>query len=544
MAANPSAETGAASIDAALPSQRDLPSSLGRYAIVGRLAAGGMGEALAGRLVGPSGFSNLVVVKRLLPQYAMTPEFRAMFVDEANLLSRMRHSGIVRVIEFGEDQGELFLVLEYLEGGTVGELLKFERRRGVRGVPATVAIDAIEQASVALHAAHSAAGADGTPLKIVHRDVSPQNMFVQLDGAVRIIDFGIASATVRQARTATDQIKGKLAYLAPERLMSADPADHRADIFALGAVLFELVTGRRAFAKATDVLTIRAVVEEPPPSLEEHGFVDLEPALGPILERCLARDPEDRYETCAELAEALRRARRALSSHEESLAVIAGRAFGESCRIKRVAFEAGVASTVPEAATSAEHTDTRPVRRPRADSTGSSEVAQRPARARGSRIAVGVVALGLATAMGGWWATRDEPIVRASDVMARPPDLPTAPGSPNIEAPPNATEPARPANESIAPDAEATAARLRITVQPASATIRLSGQDLGRGSATVEMPGDSVVLEVRRAGFVTSRQSIEPTEADQDVQVRLRRVGRADDARAATPPDLDDLRLR
>jgi serine/threonine-protein kinase len=501
-----------------------------------------MGEALVGRLVGPSGFSNLVVVKRLLPQYAMTPEFRAMFVDEANLLSRMRHSGIVRVIEFGEDQGELFLVLEYLEGGTLGELLKLERRRGVRGVPATVAIDAIEQASVALHAAHSAADADGTPLKIVHRDVSPQNMFVQLDGAIRIIDFGIASATVRQARTATDQIKGKLAYLAPERLMSADPADHRADIFALGAVLFELVTGRRAFAKATDVLTIRAVVEEPPPSLEEHGFADLEPVLGPILERCLARDPEDRYETCAELAEALRRARRALSSHEESLALIAERAFGESCRIKRVAFESGVASTVPEASTPAEHTDTRPVRRPREDATGSSEVAERPTRARGRRIAAGVVVvLGVATAIG-WWATRDEPVVRASDVLAPSPDLPSASGSRNVEAPPSATEP-RSADESIAPDAgAATAARLRITVEPASATIRLGGRDLGGGSATVDMPRDPVVLEVRRAGFVTSRRTIDPAETDQDVRVRLRRVGRPGDSRST--PDLEDLRLR
>ncbi|HEX3852961.1 MAG TPA: protein kinase [Polyangiaceae bacterium] len=272
---------------------------IGRYALFGEIASGGMATVYFGRLVGAVGFSRSVAIKQLHPQYAKSPEFVAQFLDEAQLTARIRHPNVVSVLDVVAREGELFVIMEFVEGEPLSRLVRFAREP----VPLSIASAILVQVLLGLHAAHEATTEEGVPLQIVHRDVSPQNMLVGIDGSSHILDFGVAKAASRVHTTENGQIKGKLTYMAPEQLRGAD-LDRRVDVFAAGIVLWELITGQRLFARGDPGATVTAVLSGfvKPPSTHRE---EVSAALDGLVLKALAPNREDRFASAREMAIAL-----------------------------------------------------------------------------------------------------------------------------------------------------------------------------------------------------------------------------------------------
>jgi serine/threonine-protein kinase len=279
-----------------VPADIVKPGSIGRYEIVGRLATGGMAEVLLGRIRGPHGFERPVVIKRILPHLALDPAVVELFLDEAKIIANLRHPNLINVHELGHERGELFMAMEFLEGESLSGLCRRLANRG-EVLDFDLVAHIVAEACAGLHAAHEATSPDGRPLEIVHRDVSPQNIFLSYSGAVHVIDFGIATTADHVGRTEAGTIRGKFEYLAPEQLQSL-PVDRRADVYALGVVLFELASGRRAFKRASQGETVLAVLTDPLPQI--GAFRPEVPArLEEICGRAFARSRRDRYEDAA-----------------------------------------------------------------------------------------------------------------------------------------------------------------------------------------------------------------------------------------------------
>jgi serine/threonine protein kinase len=281
----------------------DRTAVLGRYALHGEIASGGMAVVYFGKLLGPVGFSRPVAIKRLHPQLARDPALRDMFIDEARLASRIRHPNVVPMLDVVDEAGELLLVMEYVHGESLQQLARAVRARGER-IPLRIVLAIMSGVLHGLHAAHEATTEEGEPLNIVHRDVSPQNVLLGVDGVPRVLDFGIARATVRLENTREGIVKGKLAYMAPEQLGGV-PVDRRADIFSTSVLLWEMLTGRRLFVRddGASVLVdklLRGAIE--PPSTHAPELPKL---LDAITLHGLARNPEQRFETAREMALAL-----------------------------------------------------------------------------------------------------------------------------------------------------------------------------------------------------------------------------------------------
>ena len=279
-----------------------MQAQFGRYELLKRLAGGGMGEVYLARQRGPAGFEKLLVIKTLLPHLCEDEEFIAMFKDEARLCAHLVHPNICQVFEFDEIGGTWFLTMEYLRGEDLRRMERACEQRG-RPLPVPLICRIVADAAAGLAFAHSLRDPSGRPYGIVHRDISPQNILVTLDGGVKIIDFGIAKAVGRSQHTRTGALKGKCGYMSPEQADGAS-VDARADIFALGVVLHELLTGRRLFKAADDVQTLARVRDcrVPPPSQLEP---ELPAGLDPIVLKALAKDPADRYAGAQELRLAL-----------------------------------------------------------------------------------------------------------------------------------------------------------------------------------------------------------------------------------------------
>jgi serine/threonine-protein kinase len=245
-----------------------------------------------------------VVIKQLLPELAADPELATMFLDEARLGAKLIHPNVVYTLDFGSEGGRAFIALEYLEGMSAGRLAARMRVLDpAGGLPLELAVAIVRDAARGLAAAHEARMPDGTPLNLVHRDVSPQNIVVTYGGEVKLVDFGIAHAAVRETRTRTGVVKGKYAYMAPEQVKGA-AVDRRTDVFAAGIVLWELATGQRLFKRPSPVQTYKAVlrgVTRPPSQLDPR----IDPALEATLLRALAVDPARRHPGAAALADEL-----------------------------------------------------------------------------------------------------------------------------------------------------------------------------------------------------------------------------------------------
>lgn len=279
------------------------PNQIGRYELIGLLATGGMAEvylAMSGEL---SGFRTLSVVKRVLPHLSEDGEFIKMFFDEARIAAQLDHPNIARIVEVGQDGDEYFLAMEVVQGRPLSALL---RRANKRDQPLSHAQSAfiVAQAGKGLGYAHNLTDGDGRALGVVHRDVSPQNILVSFEGAVKLIDFGVARALGRVTETVPGGLKGKIQYMSPEQA-SGGRIDQRSDVFALGVVLWEALCGRRLFRREGDLETLRAIIHEPIPSPSKMGRIS--PRLERIVMKALEREPEDRYQSAEEMALALER---------------------------------------------------------------------------------------------------------------------------------------------------------------------------------------------------------------------------------------------
>ena len=273
-----------------------------RYVLFDEIACGGMGAVHFGRLVGPVGFSRTVAIKRPHPHLVRDPEFVEMFVDEARLAARVKHANVVATIDVVSQDDDLYMVMEYVAGESLARVVRALRDRGAQApleIAAAIACDVL----AGLHAAHEATTESGQPLGIVHRDVSPHNVLVGVDGVTRVLDFGVAKARSRVHDTRRDGLKGKLAYMAPEQLRRG-PLDRRADVYAASVVLWELLTGARLFEGDHEGDLIDAVLDPSidPPSARRPG---IPPALDAIVLRGLARSPDDRFDTARAMATAL-----------------------------------------------------------------------------------------------------------------------------------------------------------------------------------------------------------------------------------------------
>jgi len=278
------------------------PKLVGRYALFEEIACGGMAAVHVGRLVGPVGFSRTVAIKRLHPQFAKDPEFVTMFLDEARLAARVRHPNVVPTLDVVAAQGELFLVMEYVQGESFARLLYLMKNGGKRA-PREMTCAIVASVLHGLHAAHEAKSERGEPLGIVHRDVSPQNILVGVDGIARVLDFGIAKAAGRAQVTREGQVRGKMAYIAPEQLQNS-AADRKADVYAAAVVLWEALTGERLFLGESESATIAKVLagEVLPPS---SVVPDIPRQLDEVVMRGLNRDRSARFETARDMARAI-----------------------------------------------------------------------------------------------------------------------------------------------------------------------------------------------------------------------------------------------
>ncbi len=267
-----------------------------------RLATGGMAEIWLAREHGAAGLERFVVIKRLLPHLANEPSIVDMFVSEARFVARLVHPNVVQIHELGEDAQGYFLVMEYVEGCTVRELMT-AGNKAYKVLPPAAVICIVEQACRGAHAAHELTDPSGQPLGLVHRDISPHNLIVGPSGDVKLLDFGIAKATALAEATRTGSLKGKCTYMSPEQCQ-AKSLDRRSDIFSLGIVLWELLVGERLFQRDSEFASMEAIVagEIPMPSEERP---ELPVGLDAVVQKALAKRPDDRFQTASALRRAL-----------------------------------------------------------------------------------------------------------------------------------------------------------------------------------------------------------------------------------------------
>lgn len=275
------------------------PTHLGRYEILGVLGRGGMATVYLANSGGEGGFSRLVAVKVLHPHLAEQEDFVAMLLDEARLAARIHHPNVVPVVDLQSDGAQRYIVMDYVEGCALSDLLR--RHRAV--LPLGIVITVVRDALNGLHAAHTLTDESGAPLNLIHRDVTPQNILVGVDGMARLTDFGVALAQARIHHTRQRELKGKIAFMSPEQVRGL-PLDHRADIFSLGCSLWLALTGQSLFLAANDAATLSNVInkEIPPPHKLNPKVPEV---LSTICLRALDRDPNKRWSNAAEMAEAL-----------------------------------------------------------------------------------------------------------------------------------------------------------------------------------------------------------------------------------------------
>jgi serine/threonine protein kinase len=279
-------------------------TQFGKYLLLDRIAVGGMAEVHRAKSFGVEGFEKILAIKKILPHVAEDVEFVEMFINEAKIASQLTHSNITQIFDLGKIDGNLFIAMEYVWGKDLLQMINYFRRRR-ESMPAPMAVYIATRVCEGIDYAYHKRGAHGKPLKIIHRDVSPQNVLISYDGEVKIIDFGIAKATLHHSETQAGLLKGKFSYMSPEQVQGF-PIDHRSDIFAIGTCLFEMLTSQSLFRGENDFITLERVrkAEVPKPT-------DINPKIPKSLEKivmkALALDPKDRWQRAADFQDALQR---------------------------------------------------------------------------------------------------------------------------------------------------------------------------------------------------------------------------------------------
>ncbi len=379
---------------------------LGRYDILHRIASGGMGSVYVGRARGVADFERLVAIKVLHPHLAHQEDFVAMFLDEARLAAQIRHPNVVATLDVCPTAAGYFLVMEYVEGDHLGGLARAAARAGER-LPVPIVLRILVDGLAGLAAAHDLRDRTGGPLNLVHRDVSPQNVLIGKDGLARLTDFGVAKAEHRISSTREGQFKGKLAYTSPEQAATGE-VEQRSDLFAMGVVLWEVLTGKRLFGAETNQATLRRLLDDPIPALSS-----VEPRLAPldgVLAKALSRSLDERFQTAHEMQEAIEAVAPKVGglASTRSVAQAVRRLAHEKLERERTAVETAIAEAGPAEPASeptgaqAIHIEVDTVRPP---ALGS----RKPPAVRAAWIVAGVLVLAALGAVV-WMATgEDEP---------------------------------------------------------------------------------------------------------------------------------------
>lgn len=270
----------------------------GRYQLVDRLAVGGMAEIFLARQLGVEGFEKPVVLKRIRPELGRKPSFVTMFLNEARLSAQLSHPNVAQIYDLGRHEDSYFIAMEYVFGRDMRRVIPKAESQGIP-FPLVYATKIASQICEGLYYAHQRTDAYGNPLGIVHRDITPENIVVSFDGTVKILDFGIAKAANTVEQTRAGEIKGKLSYMSPEQC-TGRPLDHRSDLFSLGVVLYEWITGFKLFTGESDVAVLKAITDG---RIYRPSYFksDIPEPIEEILMRALEKDPERRYQTAWEM---------------------------------------------------------------------------------------------------------------------------------------------------------------------------------------------------------------------------------------------------
>jgi len=266
----------------------------GKYVLLNRVAVGGMAEIFLARQEGLEGFEKTICIKRIRPHLSNQPNFVRMFLNEAKLAAQLTHPNIVQIYDLGRINESYFIAMEYVSGRDMSRILPKAEKQGIP-FPMIYALKIASNALEGLYYAHTKTDAYGNQLNVVHRDITPENILVSYDGTVKIVDFGIAKATTQLEQTRAGEIKGKLSYMSPEQAMGK-PLDHRSDIFAIGAVLYEWITGVKLFTGENEMAILKSIIDGKiyPASYFKE---DVPEAVERILMKALAKDRDERYQT-------------------------------------------------------------------------------------------------------------------------------------------------------------------------------------------------------------------------------------------------------
>ncbi len=508
---------------------------VGGYEVVASLGSGGAGEVFLALAEGPGGFRKLVVLKLLHPHFEEDPDVIEMFLDEARLAGRLEHSNIVQTLAVGLDEDRPFIAMTYLEGLPLDRILARFAAREER-LPPTIAARIASEILAGLHYAHTLRDFDGSPLNIVHRDVSPANIYVCWDGSVRLLDFGIAKAATHRSHTDSGLVKGKFGYIAPEQAL-AEKVDCRADVWSAGVVLWEMLTGQRFLPQAQELSTLRKLIEGELPDLAEH-LPDIDPDLKRCLDRALRRDLDARWESAQGMQQSLEQwlGRQPSLASREDIAATLGDVFAGEREQQQAMIRNHIGGLLA------------------ASSTGSFEVRplpppprhRRPATATPAapKLPIALALLALAV-LGGLVATTP---MGAPDVAA-PPQQPatsrpgeTATMNPSqTPEPPVSAQPAEATPPEVAASTEQEAATAMQPAAPPSVSMNTASMNTAPSTATgPTAPRRSAMQRATRSPATLTLDSVPWAE----VWHRGRRLGNTPLVNLSLPPGTYVLELR
>jgi len=315
----------------------DRGRRIGKYEILTRLSMGGMAELFLAFTSGPGGFRKFVAVKQILPDIKKDEQFVKMFLDEARITAAFSHANIGQVFDLGEDGGELYLAMEFLPGQNLEQVVKAASRRGYP-LPMGFVGRVIRDACLGLHYAHHFTDPSGRPAVVVHRDVSPKNVMLTYDGVVKVIDFGIAKARGRLGRTQVGMVKGTSGYMSPEQVRGSTTLDGRSDLFSVGVMMHELLTGQRLFQGPHEAAVMLQIVEGNVPAPRSVN-PEVPEALEAVVMRALAREVSQRFTTGREMARAIEAALGPELFDEDGITEVMGELFDEKRQKTRTLLE-------------------------------------------------------------------------------------------------------------------------------------------------------------------------------------------------------------
>lgn len=500
-----------------------MPPTLARYEILGGLASGGMADVWLARIRGPAGFEKVAVVKTILPHLARDPAFTEMFLSEARVAAMLNHPNCVQIFDLGQEDSTYFLAMEFIDGFSLARVLRRAAQKQRPLAVSHLARIAVDAAS-GLDYAHRLIGTSGEPLSLVHRDVSPDNLLTSFSGLTKVVDFGIARAALprgRAAFTESGQVKGKVGYMAPEYLRG-EPIDGRADLFALGVVLYRALTGHKPFEGPTDALTIKAILDHDPPPLRSLN-AEVPEAIEAMVMRALAKDAAGRFESAREMRQAIESSMGRPAEHHEVASYleslwppddderdrVRALARGEVSDPSHAILDEVVSDQVPSVAS----VFTRPDRSTRrmARSVGQAV----PLAALGLIVVAGVAAVGLL------WRSVSSQAPTSAGVgrdPAAPPPVPAA--RPALAAAPELPPSPAPAKPAPRPPPGSGRIRVEVVARPPG-ELYVDGRLIGRAPGSFELSPGLRTLRVADRGEGLDREVVVTVARDGERRIEI-----------------------